>query len=183
MTNMLQGFRSFGPALRFLGIFMLSSFGLTAIYSAYLSSLQNQVDYFTFQAAKGATALLNYFGLETHFVLRPVSNEAWIYQGEKALVSVIEGCNGVSIAILFLSFLLAFSGKWRKLAWFAGISLVFIWLVNITRIAWLAWVIMENGIVAFNWQKSVFNASIYAFVLLLWILWIRIITYGRLQNS
>lgn len=180
---MLRFFRSFGPAMRFLVVFIFSSFGLTSIYSAYLSSLENQVDYFTNLAARGATALLNYLGLSTHYVLLPQANNVWIYQGDKALVSVIEGCNGVSVGILFLAFMFAFAGKWRVLIVFTALSLLLIWLVNIARIAWLAWVVMENGLETFYWQKSIFTASIYAFVLLLWLLWIRIISKSQLQNS
>lgn len=180
---MLQFFRSFGPALRFLGVFIFSSFGLTSIYSAYLSSLENKVDFFTHHSAKGAAFVLNYFGLSAHYVLKPESNNVWIYHVDKALVSVIEGCNGVSVGILFLSFVFAFAGRWKALIVFTVLSLLLIWFVNITRIAWLAWVMVDNGLESFKWQKSLFTASIYAFVLLLWLIWIRIISKGQLQNS
>ena len=85
---------------------------------------------------------------------------------------MIEGCNAVSIMIIFLAFIFTFY-KGAKTFWFALGGLIFIYIVNVFRIAIINVVVLEYP----DYQKIshdyLFPAIIYGAVVLLWIIWIK----------
>ena len=55
----------------------------------------------------------------------------------KYIARVIEGCNSVSIIILFLAFIVAFKGSLKNTIIFGVVGAMIIYIVNILRIAFL----------------------------------------------
>ncbi len=49
-----------------------------------------------------------------------------IRQAGKTVVSVFEGCNSLNVMIVFLSFIVAFTGTWKKSLSFAAIAIALI---------------------------------------------------------
>ncbi len=171
MKNTLQTFK---PALRFLGVFLFVYVVLVGVYSIYLNNLSEQVDLFTKGAASAAIWLLGAFNFQVMGIHHPDTNSVWIYIIDKPVVRVIEGCNGVSVIILMLAFILAFKGSNANYFWFIPTTLASVWIFNVVRIAWLALVVNDGNGSSFDLYKSIFNGSIYLFVFLFWLWWIRL---------
>lgn len=90
-----------------------------------------------------------------------------------ARVKVIEGCNGLSVMILFVAFILGFPGSWKQKAWFIPAGLLAIHLFNISRVAILCWAVYSYGETGYPIYKEMFTASIYVLVMVLWYVWVQ----------
>lgn len=164
----------FKPAILFVLTFIVIYGGSTLIYSAYLVSLDNEVDIFTTTTAEQSKSVLEFFGYHTQLLFAPETNSVTISLNNRPAVQVIEGCNGFAVLLLFVSFLFAFRGRIKDYLWFIPLAVPLLWTVNVLRVYWLAIVVSENGREAFAWQKSVFTTSIYLVILLLWLFWIKL---------
>jgi exosortase family protein XrtF len=156
--------------LRFLLFYVLG----TILYQLYLGSLTNAVDVFTSAAAGQSATVLRWFGYSVDCMATISANEFTLFLDGAATVRVIEGCNSVAVILLFIAFVFGFKGKFSHYLWFLPLGIGLLWFINLGRIAWLAHGLYLQGAEAFYWQKSVFSASIYAFVCLLWLFWIRL---------
>ena len=90
----------------------------------------------------------------------------------KYIVRIIEGWNGISVIILFVSFVIAFSGKFKVTVLFLVLGSVIIYTVNLFRI-----VLLTLGLYYYPWHGEllhtvIFPAVIYGIVFLLWMLWV-----------
>lgn len=92
---------------------------------------------------------------------------------ESYVVRIVEGCSSISVIILFLSFIIAFSGKLKPTIIFGLFGITLIYITNILRIVFLALAIYHfpryQGIL----HKLIFPLIIYGMVFILWIIWIR----------
>ncbi len=105
-----------------------------------------------------------------------------IYLDNKYAVSVEEGCNGLSVAILFVSFIIGFGGQWKKLVWFIPMGLAFLHVANIGRILLLGILNVDFDGQGFHFfHKYLFTAIIYAAVFVLWIWWVN--RFGQTQSA
>src|SRR5690606_20266920 len=90
----------------------------------------------------------------------------------KFLARIIEGCNSVSVIVLFVSFIIAFSGRLKETIIFAVSGGVLIYVVNVLRI-----VVLSIGLYHYPWRAEilhqvVFPGIIYGMVFLLWMFWV-----------
>jgi exosortase family protein XrtF len=90
-----------------------------------------------------------------------------------ARVKVIEGCNGLSVMILFVAFILGFSGSWKQKVWFIPAGVLAIHFFNIARVAILCWAVYSYGETGYPVYKEMFTASIYVLVLVFWYVWVQ----------
>lgn len=105
-----------------------------------------------------------------------------LFLNDHYAVSIEEGCNGVSVAILFLAFVIGFGGKWKAMSWFLPFGLLTIHVSNITRLMVLSILNVDFDGAAFHFfHKYGFTAMIYGTVFLLWVWWVN--RYGRLRSS
>ena len=159
----------------FLGKFLLSYLLLTFAYESYLSQFdvtKFETDGFTQLVAKQTKNVMLFFNCDADIepnVKEPAVN--LLYNG-KRMARIIEGCNGLSVIILFVAFIIAFSGRIKAtILYLIGGSLL-IHILNVARIALLC-VLMYY----FPSQKHflhgvVFPLFIYGVVFLLWIIWV-----------
>lgn len=98
-----------------------------------------------------------------------------IYNDINYVLSVYEGCNGINVMVVFLSFLLAFPGWSKKMYWFAPMGLILIYIFNISRIVLLYWVSESLPNLYYFTHKYVFTAFIYLVVFVLWYVWVMVI--------
>lgn len=174
-------YRQFRPIINFLLIFMLAFFVFSAIYDLYLHRYEDKTDSMSSFVGKQAAGLLNILGFDAF--ARDVDAEKSTHVGIDgfARVKVIEGCNGLSVMILFLAFLLGFPGKRRNKAWFIPVGLLLIHLFNVSRVAILGWAVYRFGESGYPIYKEMFTASIYLLVLVLWYLWVQ--KFGGFKNA
>ncbi|WP_333879122.1 exosortase family protein XrtF [Flavobacterium sp.] len=172
MKNLLLQYK---PFLLFLGKFLLTYLVLTGVYQFYLSrfdSHKQEVDAFTQSVAQQTVAVLQWFGSESY--TQPHLKEPsvkLVYQG-KYVSRIIEGCNAISVIILFVSFVMAFTGKLKSTLLFILFGTVLIHLLNIARIALLSVALYHYPQYEHLLHGVIFPLIIYGTVFLLWVLWV-----------
>jgi exosortase family protein XrtF len=88
------------------------------------------------------------------------------------IARIIEGCNSISVIILFLSFIIAFSGKLKTTFFYILSGSVLIYVVNLFRIVVLSLGVYHYPKYSEVLHKVVFPGIIYGMVFLLWIFWV-----------
>jgi exosortase family protein XrtF len=163
------------PFLLFLGKFLISYLVLTFIYKSYLNHFNQgipAVDGFTELVAKQSKLVLEI--IDTNVMVRLENDPSQIkfFYNEIFLVRIIEGCNALSIIILFISFIIAFTGKLKQTILYVIGGSLLIHICNIIRIALLI-VLMYNfpGLQSLL-HDIIFPLIIYGLVFLLWVIWI-----------
>ena len=147
----------------------------SALYHFYLDASEGSKfypDYLTHTVAKQTESLLNVFGYDTQLTPHPDEPSIKVTLNGKYLARVIEGCNAVSVIILFMSFIVAFSGKLKTTVIFILSGSALIYAANLLRITLFTMAIYHYP----EWQDVlhdvVFPAVIYGFMFLLWIFWV-----------
>lgn len=163
------------PFLKFLGKFLGIYIAFTLLYNLYLKSFDAaafEPDSITVLVAENAAQLLKWSNFEMQYA--PTPNDpsiAYIING-KRFVRIVEGCNAMSVIILFVSFIVAFSnGIWRTCR-FLILGILVIYFLNVLRIA-----LLTAGLFYYPAYKNilhdiVFPLFIYGVVFGLWIIWV-----------
>lgn len=129
-------------------------------------------DYMTHLVAKQAESLLDTFGYNAKVMPHLDEPSMKLIINSKYTARIIEGCNSISVVVLFISFVVAFSGKIKETILFILSGSVLIYVVNLLRI-----VILSAGIYHYPDNSEflhnvVFPAIIYGIVFLLWMFWV-----------
>lgn len=184
---MRQLVQRYAPVIRFIFTFLGAYLLLALLYNIYLQNFESgsfYPDYLTHLVAVQSEAVVSALGYDSQ--LRSGYPEATMHlmvEG-KFVARIIEGCNAASIIILFVSFMLAFSGKIKITLLFSLAGAVVIYVTNILRIAFMAIGIYEYPWHAHFLHTIAFPLVIYGAVFLLWVLWITIYTkHSRYENS
>lgn len=160
------------PAFRFLGIFVGLYLGLNILYGVWISSYDGEVDSATETVTKQTSLLLNFFGEDTITKPKSFTPAISILNDSGVALSVFEGCNGINIMIVFASFLFAFGGKLKNMAWFLPCGLILIYLANLARVMILYFVAEYWKEYFYYVHKYVLTAFLYLIVFVLWWWWI-----------
>ena len=165
----------FKPFLEFLLKFAICYFVLTFVYGKYIASFDEEhfeVDNVTKSVASQSKYLLTFFDANT--TATPNRVEASInlkYQG-KWVARIIEGCNAFSVIILFISFVIAFTGKFKQTLLFILFGSVLIHLFNVLRITLLCMAISNFPQYEHILHGVIFPLVIYGIVFFLWVIWV-----------
>ena len=157
--------------LTFVIVYSVLSFGYK-LYLDYSDGSKYYPDYVTNLVAKQSESLLDSFGYETKVVNHEEEASMKVIINDKYVARVVEGCNAVSIIILFIAFIAAFSDTVRKTALFILAGSVLIYAINLIRI-----VVLSIGLYHYPWRKDIlhtviFPLIIYGTVFLLWMFWV-----------
>jgi exosortase family protein XrtF len=165
-------FKEFRPSFLFLGKFLAIYFVFNIIYGIYVESYGSNADGITWWVSRQTTAILHTLGYEAG--ARPVASDPKValLNGNDVVVNLFEGCNGINIMILFMAFIVAFSGKIRDMLWFIPAGFVFIHLANLGRIVLLYWVAETKPHYMYFTHKYLFTAIIYGAIFILWVIWV-----------
>ena len=130
------------------------------------------MDGFTELVAKQSKDILLAFNYDASLV--PNSNESAInfIFNKRPMVRIIEGCNGLSVIILFISFIIAFSGKSRTTVLYIISGSLLIHFLNVLRISFLCVLMYYFPEQQHLLHGVVFPLFIYGVVFLLWIIWV-----------
>ena len=162
----------------FLLRFFVSYFVLSGIYQWYLHS--NQQIYPTYSCC-GITELVTNHTVSLGKTIgysfdSQQSTDELSYQlliNEVNVARIVEGCNSVSIIILFWAFIIAFAGSWQKTLVFGLIGSFLIYSLNIVRIIFIALALNKYPNHSHILHQIVFPAIIYGFTFMLWVIWVR----------
>ncbi|HSP11726.1 MAG TPA: exosortase family protein XrtF [Salegentibacter sp.] len=174
---MLKLFVKYKSVLRFILIFLGSYFILSLFYNWYLDVFKSEVyypDYVTHMVARQTEMLISSFGYAAQIEPHQYHLSMKLMINDQYLAQIVEGCNAMSIMVLFIAFILAFFGRLKTTLAFLLAGLVIIYAMNIIRIA-----ILSIGIYEFPQHTEflhtiIFPLIIYGTVFLLWILWVYI---------
>jgi exosortase family protein XrtF len=148
---------------------------LTIIYQYYLNQFDiknNEVDGFTKLVSTQVEQLLLLFNGDAHIELHPSQPCYKFFYNGKYVSRIIEGCNALSVIILFISFVIAFSGKLKNTIYFIISGSIIIHVLNITRIALLMVAFYNFPEANFILHDILFPLVIYGAVFILWIIWV-----------
>lgn len=158
---------------------------LFVVYSFYLSKSQKVVDVFscspiTQTVAKQCNYLLNVFGYNGVVVQNNSELSINLFVNDTVVAKIIEGCNSVSIIILFIAFIIAFSSGLKKTVLFIIFGSLIIYVVNITRIVIIVIAIYKYPEYQDILHNIIFPGLIYGITFLLWFLWVQ--KFSRLSK-
>jgi len=176
-----QLLKEFRPSLFFLGRFLAIYFIGNILYGVYVESFWASPDRITISVSNQTASILDFSGFDVKTRLNEGERDISLLENGKVVLNVFEGCNGINIMILFVAFLVAFSGWTRNMLWFIPVGILLIHIFNIGRIAGLYKIAQDFPDQFYYVHKYLFTSVIYAFVFLLWAVWIW--RYGRVSTT
>ncbi|MBU3821226.1 exosortase family protein XrtF [Flavobacteriaceae bacterium XHP0103] len=177
-------FTKYRSVTKFILTFLVVYLALSMAYKFYLKpsdGSQYYPDYMTHLVAVQTQDILNTVGYNAEIVPHPDEPSMKLSVKGKYLARIVEGCNSISVIILFVSFVIAFSGKFKDTLIFVLAGSVLVYVVNLFRISVLA-----IGLYHYPWRSEilhqvVFPAIIYGMVFLLWMLWVN--RFSKMKRS
>lgn len=169
---MIALLKEFKPTLLFLGKFVAVYFSGNILYGIWIESLGNYPDAITIVVTDQSRDLLNLFFDNVTSVISLSQPIVSLLIDSQVVVSVFEGCNGVNVVIVFLSFLLAYGGTLKKLFLFSIAGVVGIHIMNLIRIMLLFFIAYSHPSYLYFTHKYLFTGIIYSFTFALWYLWV-----------
>ena len=162
----------------FLVKFFATYFLLFVLYSVYLQNTQEKGDVFacspiTTMVADQTEGVLTFFGYDAASMQHEDEMSVKVLLNGHYTARVIEGCNSFSIIILFLSFIIAFSGSLKATIIFGLIGSAIIYVINILRIAFLTVMLYKYPDQQELLHNLIFPAIIYGTTFLLWVIWVQ----------
>ncbi len=153
---------------------------LTILYQSYLNRFdesKNEIDTFTQIVASQTQTVLSWFDSQSHIAPNLKEPSIKVIYHNKYVIRIIEGCNALSVIILFIAFLIAFTGKLKNTLLFAFLGSLLIHLLNIARIVLLAITLYHFPSSEHILHGVVFPLIIYGVVFLLWVIWVNKYSY------
>jgi exosortase family protein XrtF len=154
---------------KFFGTYTL----LSILYQWYISSFGTRLDTVSEFFLKVVSQVFSWVLPQITYQLQccaPVGEV--LYQGVP-IVLIIEGCNALSIGILFTAFLVAFKAPLRHYYWFLPAGLLVLAVANIIRIVLLGLIYVYYPHFTDAAHDYLFPAIIYGTVFLLWVVWVK----------
>ena len=167
-------FTRYKPFLLFLASFFLTYIVLTFIYQQYLNSFaEDKVDSVTRLVGDNTEQVLRLFDEGSSLEQSDSHPYMKLFYNHKYVARIVEGCNAVSVIILFISFVVAFSGKLITTLLFIFGGSLLIYILNVLRIAALSALIFYFPDQEPFLHGVVFPIYIYGVVFILWLIWVR----------
>ena len=163
------------PFFTFLIKFALFYFVFAFAYSLFLNQFdtsKNELDSITKMVSNHTVSLMDVFNQD--YRVLPNDTEAStkvIYKG-KFVARIIEGCNAISVIILFAAFVFAFASKWLRTLGYIIVGSILIYILNIIRIVLLVLAIYYYPAYQEVLHGTIFPLFIYGVVFVLWIIWV-----------
>ena len=159
-----KGFRDF--IIRFLSTLII----LTLIYEAYLwfTEQQRELDWVTYKVSELSHALATALGVANcEFSCFMDGCRIGV---EGRMINVIEGCNGLMLALVYASYIVGSGGVDTSSLVQVIVGIIVVQFFNVLRIGMLVVLQDIGGDAYFYFVKYIFNALIYLSILFLWIL-------------
>lgn len=172
---MKQLLKTYKSVIKFILIFFVIYAALSFTYKFYLQFSTGEryyPDFITNLVAEQSVYLLNDVGYKAKVLPHPNEASMKLIINGKYVARIIEGCNSVSVIILFISFIGAFSGATKITLLYGLVGSVLIYIMNLIRVVFLT-----LGFYHYPWRKDllhsvIFPAIIYGTVCLLWVVWV-----------
>lgn len=155
--------------LKFVGLYIV----LNTIYAFWISGYHPLPDPLTKAVTHQTVALISIAEDDVTVGEALRSPNVPVRQNGKTIVSVFEGCNSLNVMFVFVSFIVAYTGTWKKTLWFGLLGLLLIYIFNLVRVGLLFFIAKYYPDNLYFFHKFLFTGFLYALVFLLWYLWVR----------
>ena len=172
MKNIFQQHKVF---FIFLTKFLLCYFIVTIVYSFYLNQYhthKNEVDGITHFVAEQTKNTLVFFGSDCEIIKHEYEPSYKVIYNSKYIARIVEGCNSVSVIILFATFIFAFSNRFITTFLFIFLGSILIFTLNIFRISLLTKGLYNYPEYGTFLHDILFPLVIYGVVFVLWVVWV-----------
>ncbi len=175
--------KDFLPVLKILLRFVIIYIVFVLLYQLYLNYYTNEVvDPFSREVAKQVAFLQDFFGFPTTLVDNLKLHSVLFQIFGRFTTRMVEGCNVISVAILFAAFIFAFyKGVNTFLYVFAG--LIILHFLNVFRISLLNIIYIKYPQYEKISHDYLFPAIIYGGVIILWMIWIQFFALKKVKNA
>lgn len=171
--------KKYKPVLRFLAFFFGSYLVLSFLYGQYLDLAASETYYpeiITHQVTQQAAVVVESLGFDAAFSPHPSEASMRFAVDGKYVARIVEGCNAVSVMILFSAFVLAFWQGAKSTLLYIVVGSAMIYVVNIFRVALFVISLKELPQYRDFLHDIAFPGVIYGMMFLLWLFWIRVIS-------
>lgn len=169
---MKEEFKAYRPALffilRFVGLYLVSN----TLYGLYINNALPGADVFTKVVATQSAWILTQVDEPVQALVIPTSAHVSLKNAKGQGVSVYEGCNGVNVFLVYLSFLVAYVGPLMLWLRFTTIGLLLVHLINLARVSLLYEVAIYFPDQLYLFHKYLFTGIIYCLVFVMWYMWV-----------
>lgn len=175
---MKELFNKYKTVIRFVVLFMGTYLLMSVVYGLYLKASENGSyfpDFVTNLVAKQSSAVLDVFGYNSILLPDTLGQGMLLTIDNNYTVSIVEGCNSISVIILFVAFVIAFAEDFKKTLLFLFAGVVLIYIVNLFRIAILTVALYKYPQYENVLHSVVFPGIIYSMVFILWMIWVRML--------
>lgn len=155
--------------VKFIGIYLAGNL----IYGTYITAFEPHPDPATRTVTQQSGLVLESLGWPNDVMDSQRKATTSMHYRSKPVLDVYEGCNGLNVMVVFLSFVAAFGAIKKDVLWFMPIGILIIHIANIGRIVLLFLVGLYFPEKMYFAHKYFFTAFIYVVVLALWIWWVR----------
>lgn len=155
--------------LRFFGVYLVG----VLVYNTYLDQFSPQLDDITRTVTEQVARLFSTTLPEISCTYSEVNPMAQIRYYDVVLLVLIEGCNAISVMILFVSFLFAFKGTLKNYLWFTPLGIITLYVANLLRIYLIGMIRLYYPDLTNMAHDFVFPGVIYGTTFLLWVIWVK----------
>lgn len=170
IDKILQGVRADSEFVKFICRFLSCLIVFTIIYEGYLwfTEQQRELDWITYKVSELSHALAVALGV-ANCEFSCFMDGCYIGV-EGKMINVLEGCNGLKLALVYSSYIIGVSGwKWQSVVQVI-VGVIVIQFFNVLRIGMLVVLRDIGGDLYFFFIKYVFNVLIYIAILFLWLI-------------
>lgn len=166
---------------RFLVIAGLSYLILYLVYQFLVRKYTYYDQKFIGLIIENSDYVLKSMGYNTFKVLQDRDMQVLGIDGASG-VWIGSNCNAITLFFLFAVFVSAYPGKQRHKIWFVPAGILAIHFINVLRVVALAIINLKApAYLDFN-HTYTFTFLVYAFIFLLWMLWVNYFANGKSQT-
>lgn len=166
-------FKDFKPVLKVLLRFIILYVVLLLAYQWYLKPYEGiDMDPFSYWVAHQVVAVQNAVGYVTALVPYPAFETAVFHTEGEEVTRMVEGCNIISVLILYVAFIFAFYKGFKTFLYVLG-TVIVLHIANVLRITGLNLVILLHPEYGKFTHDYLFPSVIYGMVVLFWLIWIQ----------
>lgn len=155
--------------VKFIGFYLV----LNTVYGLWISSYDPLPDPVTKIVTAHTAALISITEDNVTVGERVNSPSVPLNQDGRAVVSVYEGCNSLNVMIVFVSFIVAYTGTIKKTLLFGVLGIVLIYIFNLCRVGLLFYIAKYYPNNLYFFHKYLFTGLLYGLVFLLWYFWVK----------
>ncbi len=155
--------------LKFVGLYLL----LNTVYGFFIEIYKPCTDPITRLVSYNTIIVLEMFHDNISMQDSDVSPHIKIEKDGVRIINVFEGCNSVNVIIVFVVFIIAFSGPYKAMLRYSVWGILIVYGMNLLRVTLLFWVAYYFPNSLYFFHKYFFTAIIYAGVFVLWYVWVK----------